>query len=271
MTEHFTEIVKNGITMYSVDIINRTGLAEAYFSTRLGGVSILSDCASMNLNIFKPLDIENSKINMRLFCQAINFDPSHMVTNREKHTDIVRTVDSSDILADPYDETQYSPADGLITDSRDIWLYGYNSDCSIIMLFDPIEKVISLIHSGWKGSLNGLIQNTVNTMSEQFGCKAQNLIAAVAPSIGPCCFEVDAPVAELFHNFKDFIIEPADTNGKFHIDLPQITKNILLSLGLLEGNIAVAYGCTMCDSDLYHSYRRCRGNNGVNGIFLKLT
>lgn len=255
-------------------MINQTGIAEAYFSTRIGGVSELEDCASMNLNMFKKLDIENSKINMKLFCDTIGFPVEKLVTNRELHSNNVRIVDERDILDDPYYEPSYTPCDGIITQSKNIWLYGYNSDCAIFMLLDSIKKVIAIAHAGWKGSINGILPNTIKAMCDNFGSNPKDILASCAPSIGVCCFEVDKPCVDMFidydKSFEKFIVPPTKNTEKYHIDLRGVNKSVLLSCGLLPEHIAISDHCTMCQDDLYYSYRRCKGTNGVNGIFLRL-
>lgn len=269
----FQLVEKQGIPMFSIPYFNTTGKVKAYFSTRLGGVSN-GECGTMNLNLFKPKDVDNSKKNMELFCNAIHFDLSRIVTNREKHTDKVRIVSSRDIKPDLYDESSYLHADGLITQSKDIFLYGFVSDCALCYFWDPEHEVIALTHAGWKGSLNGVLVKTVNMMKAHFDTNPSKLIAAFGPSIGPCCFEVDYPVANLFENansnFHPFIKEPVTDDNKYHIDLWRINEIILLETGLKKENILSADICTKCNENLLHSYRRSHGENGVLGAFFRL-
>ena len=264
-------ITKNSIPMLSADNINSNGGAKAYFSTRQGGVSSVSECYSMNLNLFKPLDRESSAENFRLFCAAIEVNPDTLVLGRELHTNNVRVVDRDYIKADFFGENVYEPFDAQITNDLNICLFAYSSDCAVFLLFDPIQRVIATIHSGWKGSLNGIIGKTISKMNIAFGCKPSDILVAVGPGIGQCCFEVDEPVKNQFiefdNSFDKYILRKGE---KFHIDLDKINFELLVRAGIKSENIAINTHCTMCEKDLFHSFRRDKGQNGVNGAFIKL-
>lgn len=114
-------IEKNRICMIEVSPIADTGIAEAYCSTRHGGIST-GTTASMNVNIYKPLDIENGRENFRMFCNAIGSNPNKVITNRLIYgTNIARCVSSADLI-DIYDESISVHADGLVTNDPDITL-----------------------------------------------------------------------------------------------------------------------------------------------------
>ncbi|MCM1133533.1 MAG: polyphenol oxidase family protein [Ruminococcus flavefaciens] len=273
-------IEKNDVRMIEVSPIAQTGLAEAYCSTRYGGIST-GTTASMNLNIYKKLDIENGKPNLKIFCNAIGADPDKLITNRLIYgTDCVRCVSSDDVI-DIYDESISAHADGLVTNDPEITLYMYAADCAIIQFVhnDPENRVVACCHAGWRNSLCGIIQSTVRTMCEKYNCDRDNIIAVILPSIGECCFEVGSEVAEQFEpDFSEFISYTAE---KPHIDLFGVNSKILLESGLQEENIHRINLCTHCTPDerygyLFHSFRRgpVEGKahlNGMNGMFIKLT
>lgn len=273
-------IEKNGIHMIEVSPISDTGIAEAYCSTRHGGIST-GTTASMNVNIYKPLDIENGQKNFRMFCNAIGSDPNKVITNRLIYgTNIARCVSSADLI-DIYDEAISIHADGLVTNDPDITLYLYAADCAIVQFVhnDPENKVIACCHAGWKNSLCGVIENTVQTMCDRYNCDKDNIIAVILPSIAECCFEVGEEVATQFaeRGFTDFISYKYE---KPHIDLFGVNTDILLKSGLKAENVHRIELCTYCTSDevhdfLFHSFRRGPFNgkthlNGMNGMFIKL-
>ena len=267
-------IKKNGIKMLELTAINKTGVAEAYCTTREGGISTGS-YASMNCNLYKSLDIENGRENFRLACKALNIDPKSVITNRLIYfTDKVRCVTSNDIV-DIYDEQLSAHADGLVTNDPEITLHLYASDCAIIFLVDSEKKVIGALHAGWKGSLTPIIENTVTSMRENYGCRSENIVAQICPSIEQCCFETGDEVAEQFEatGFSDFI---AQIRSKPHIDLNGVNKLRLLRAGLKAENIHKSGICTCCNPDLFHSYRRGPIDengahlNGLNGFFIWL-
>lgn len=272
MDYSFTD--KNGIRMIEFSSIDSTGVAEAFFTTRDGGVST-GYCGSMNCNIYKKYDIENGRENFRLVCKALNIDPEMVITNRLIYfTDIVRCVSKKDII-NIYDESVSFRADGLVTDDPDITLYLYAADCAIILLVDRKKRVIGALHAGWKGSLIPIIENTVEAMCNNYGCHSENIIAQICPSIRQCCFETGEDVAEQFANagFANYIQR---IDGKPHIDLNGVNVKHLIKTGIKPENIHNVDICTCCHPELFHSYRRGPVNekgihlNGMNGVFIHL-
>lgn len=275
-------IEKSNIQMIEVTPICETGVAEGYCSTRHGGVSVGST-ASMSVNIYKKLDIEAGQENFRIFCKAIGVRPNNVITNRLLYsTNSVRCVNSSDLI-DIYDEPQAPHADGLVTNDHQITLFLYAADCAIIQMVDPNKKVIGCCHAGWKGSLCGIVENTVKAMQDNYDCQTKDIIGVVLPSIGQCCFEVGEEVAARFDSagFSRYIDK---SSGKPHIDLYSVNSELLSRAGLSENNIHKIELCTYCHEELFHSYRRgpveiqtnSEGKqiqahlNGMNGMFLKL-
>jgi hypothetical protein len=261
----------NGVELLSADIINNTGIAKAYFSTRKGGVST-GENGSMNLNLFKPNDRDNSDENFRIFCSAIDISPQSLVLGREKHTNNVRIVDRDYIRPDFFNrDNVYEHFDGQITTDNEITLFVYSSDCAVFLILDPAKKVIATLHAGWRGSLNGIIAKTVSKMTAFYGTNPTDLIVATGPNIRQCCFEVDEPVKNEFLEFdsslEKFICAEKE---KYHIDLDSINTELFIRLGVKFENIALNTHCTMCEDDLFHSFRRHKGINGVNGAVIKL-
>lgn len=265
---------KNGIKMLELTAINRTGVAEAYFTTRDGGIST-GPCGSMNCNIYKELDIENGRENFKLACKALDINPQMVITNRLIYsTDKVRCVTRDDIV-NIFDESLSSHADGLVTNDPEIAFYYYAADCAVILLVDNEKKAIGVLHAGWRGSLIPIIENTVACMEENYGCRREHIVAQICPSIEQCCFETGDNVAEQFvkSGFSDYITH---INGRSHIDLNGINRLRLVRSGLKAENIYKTDICTCCHPELFHSYRRGPvGENGVhlngmNGIFIHL-
>lgn len=266
-------VEKSGIRMIEILPITETGAASAYCSTRHGGVSE-GTTASMNLNIYKPLDVENGRKNLRLFCRAIGTDTDRLITNRLIYgTDTVRRVTAADII-DVFDEPLAPHADGLVTDDPSVTLYLYAADCAIIQFVDPVRRIIGCCHAGWKGTMVGIIEKTVRTMHEYYGCKYDDIVGVILPSIGKCCFEVGEDVARQFDQagYGKFVDR---SSGKPHVDLFAANADNLLRAGLRPENIHTIDLCTCCHEELFHSYRRGPIGegmhlNGMNGMFIRL-
>lgn len=273
VTHNFIE--KNGLKMLEICPINKTGIAEAYTTLKNAKGHSIGTFGTFNCNIYKKLGLENSIKDFELFCNSIDIDPKTVITNRlTSFTNIVRKVDENDII-DIYNEPLAPRADGLITNSNKITLYNYQADCSIIHLLDPINKAIGSLHASWKGSLNGIIPNTVNAMIDAYGTNPKELIAVINPTISVCCFEVGIDVAEKFEKqgFAEYVLKDYD---KPHIDLLAVNRKTLQNCGVLNEYIYTVNLCTCCNPELFHSYRRgpidAQGNhlNGMNGCFIRL-
>ena len=149
--------------------------------------------------------------------------------------------------------------DALITDKKGLMLTILTADCVPILLFDSKQKVIGAVHAGWRGTEQGIVSKTVAKMQQEFGSNPKDIIAGVAPSIGPCCYEVGEDVAKNFFDNRDSFIQKGD---KFMLDLPYLNKIQLLKVGLLEKNIEMCNICTSCKVDDYFSYRKEQGCSG---------
>lgn len=151
-------------------------------------------------------------------------------------------------------------ADAVVTNLPHMVLIILTADCVPILLYDPIAKAIGSVHAGWKGSKSNIIGKTIKTMQNQYGSRPQDIIAAIGPAIGVCCYEVGLDVAEHFVDHSE-IVQPNKRKGKFQLDLKAINDMQLLDAGLMRSNIETSNICTACCSDRYFSYRKdsCSG------------
>lgn len=141
-------------------------------------------------------------------------------------------------------------ADGIMTDIKDLFLVIQVADCQAVMLYDAKKKVIANIHSGWRGSVNNIIGHSLDKMKEEFGCRPENILAGISPSLGPCCSE--------FVNFKDEIPEklwPYKIDGKNYFDFWKLSKDQLMEKGVQENKIENMEICTKCHTDIFYSFR----------------
>ena len=208
-----------------------------------------------------PLPVEEYKQNMENYkelCMANGVNYKKIVKANQAHTDNIEIVEQ--ITNENIDTP--NPSDGLITDKKDIVLATTNADCILFLMFDPIKKVIANIHSGWKGTLQRISVKAVEKMKEEYGSNPRDIVVCICPSIRKCHFEVDKDVYEMFYNeFKnlkqidEFIIKD-DKKEKWYIDTVLINKIILKEIGILEENIEDSNICSVCNSEIVHSFRK---------------
>lgn len=135
--------------------------------------------------------------------------------------------------------------DALITDLPGLSLAVRTADCLPILLVDPRNRAIAAVHSGWRGTVAGVAINALNKMQENYKTNPIDLVAAIGPGIGPCCYEVGPEVAAEF-----------GLVGRVHLDLANAKRTQLVAAGVPESQIEVLPYCTKCRADLFHSFRR---------------
>ena len=129
------------------------------------------------------------------------------------------------------------------------------ADCQSVMLCDPVRGVAANIHSGWRGSISNIIGACIDTMKREFAVDPADLSAGIGPSLGPCCAEFvhyRKEIPEGFWKYKD---------DKDRFDFWQISRDQLMAAGVKPENVECAHVCTMCNPQLFYSYRR-EGSTG---------
>lgn len=223
------------------------------FSTRLGGVSE-GALRALNLGTGRGDSAQNVRKNYEILGKAVGFSPEDTVFTRQVHTDVIRTVTEQDRgvgLLRP----QEFPCDALITNRPGVALCCFTADCVPILLFDPVKRAVAAVHAGWRGTALAIARKTVLRMQSEFGCRPQDIRAAIGPHIAPCHFLTDADVPDAmkaaFGSDADgFITKKGE---KFAVDLGGINAYSLRSVGVQT--IDLSDTCTACHPDELWSHR----------------
>jgi len=134
------------------------------------------------------------------------------------------------------------------------------ADCVPVLLADPRSGVVAAVHAGWRGTIGRAAAAGVRAL-EAAGARAGDLLAAVGPSIGPCCYEVSADLAARFRGELDPGVV-RDRPGAPHLDLWAANAAVLRAAGVAAGRIEIAGRCTACERELFFSHRRDAGRTG---------
>jgi YfiH family protein len=156
-------------------------------------------------------------------------------------------------------------ADGIVTRTPGVALCIFTADCVPILLVDPINRVVAALHAGWRGVLADIAAVGVRAMVAQ-GARPELIRAALGPSIGICCFEVDNDLAERFVAEvpgSDRHTRPG-RSGKAYLDLRAIVQNQLMNAGVDASQIISIGPCTKCANDRYFSRRASGG--AISGL-----
>lgn len=232
-------------------------------SARLGGVS-KPPFDSLNLALHVGDIAEDVVANRKKFVQSLGFGISDIVTPNQVHGDKIFYVNENYRGCGCANYTDSIPeTDALITDMPDLPLMLCFADCVPIFFVDTVNRAIGLAHGGWKGTLKKIAAKTLKAMADEFGTRPKDCLIGIAPSIGPCCYDVGDEVIERCKaafpkNFGELLIE---RDGKTFLDLWRANVLQLLEIGVPEENIDVAGECTCCQSHWYFSYRDAQKNN----------
>ena len=267
----------NSLQILQADALTKVPWLVHGFSTRPGGVSELRGEKVLNLGFAEWDTKENVLENRRHFQSALGADSFTLNALKQIHSDVVHLFQDS--AAEP------CRGDASATNRRGLLLAVQTADCVPILLADLKKRSVAAIHAGWRGTLQRIVAKTIGKMQMQFGSKPADLLAAVGPSIGGCCYEVGTEVASEFRsqfsNASDWFDElrTGDEPNPLQwlnmappghqpppksvlLDLRKANRVQLLDAGLRAQNIIVSNLCTACRPDLLFSYRKEAGRTG---------
>ena len=189
------------------------------------------------------------------FYEGLGVFPAQVVLANQAHTDKVLRVDHG---GDVYDGV-----DGFMTDKVGVVCTAKFADCQGVFMFDPVRKVVCSVHSGWRGNAKNIIGKAVRGLVAEYGCSAADLVVGVSASLGKCCAEFSDPFVELPAEMHQYI------EGSF-VDLLTCSRDQLLAEGVLAENMEFDGRCTVCNPELFYSYRRGDEGRMLGGIWLKI-
>ena len=292
-TGAWTTLHSNGLQVLQARAFTAQTWLVHGFSTRCGGESLLDDSSSKSrsapgaaekvLNLgFTDWDArERVLANRAKFQAALGADPMQLVALRQIHSDIIHVFQ--------FAPTEALQGDAAITRMPGLLLAAQTADCIPILLADPKRRVVAAVHSGWRGTLRRIAAKTLGRMQMVFGTRPGEVIAALGPGIGRCCYEVGPEVAKefaaQFSQARDWFDGPYDqlSTGeepnpfpwlsmappgheppppRVQLDLRAANRAILIEAGVSPKKITGSDLCTSCRPDLLFSYRREGGRTG---------
>jgi YfiH family protein len=209
-----------------------------------------------------PEIFENNRL---LLAERLMIKAEQLVFPRQTHTNCVAEI--SDIP-----ELEIKETDALVTNKSGICLCVQTADCVPVLLFDPKKNVISAVHAGWKGTVKKIAGVAVQKMVQNYGSSPKNIIAAIGPSIGPEIYEVGNEVVEEVRKSipgADILLHK-NSSGKFHLNLWEANRQILMENGLQGKNIQILGVCSFTQNHRYFSARKEGVETGrmVSGIMI---
>jgi YfiH family protein len=246
--------------------LSASGFVTHAFCTRRGGVST-GPYSSLNLGFLAGDRAEDVRRNQTLVEEAFGIPDGRLILMRQVHGNGIRVLDGDGPLPEGLPE-----CDGLITDRPGVALGIRTADCVPLFFVDLARRIIGAAHAGWRGTALGIAAAMVKTFAERFSSHREDLLALIGPAIGPCCYQVDAPVFDAFSAMPDAgeFLSPCPEKGRWMLDLALANRLQIRDAGVPSENIFSAGLCTACRQDLFFSYRAGGDRSGrqINLIML---
>lgn len=259
---------KNSIRYFTFESFSGQDVVHAAI-TRRGGVSP-RPWASLNVGgtVGDEPDrvLENRRRSYEAIGQSIDsvYDVWQVHSNRVVYTDSPRPPQKPHIQAD-----------AILTDQPGVTLFMRFADCVPVFLYDPWKKVVGLVHAGWKGTTQGIVEIAVQRMVERYGTNPADLLAGIGPSIGAHHYQVGLEVITQVRKYfssdqADYLLNPNGDNGKngVQFDLWNANRLILEKVGVSQ--IEISNICTACDIEDWYSHRGESGRTGRFGALIAL-
>lgn len=245
-------------------LLDEAGAVHA-FTTRQGGFS-RGYCEGFNMDVKRDEPPGSVRKNREMLGGLLGFDINALAVTNQVHKDVIRTVRPEDM--GPEGVPDYE-CDGLVTDIAGSAVMCFSADCIPVLLWDPVRRAAAAVHSGWRGTAMGIAATAVRAMESRFGCSPGDIVAALGPGIGPCCFETHDDVPERMAELGDFSRRFISPRGeKWSVDLKGIIASTLENAGVKK--IASDSLCTCCEGGLFWSNRRDGNNRGNQAAVIAL-
>ena len=273
----WTQRTQRGLRILQVPALAKLPWLVHGFSTRGGGVSKLDGKRVLNLGFTEWDARENVKENRRRLQAAVGAQDFKLVSLLQFHSDAILHFEAA--------PTEPSRGDAAVSKKAGLLLAVQTADCVPILLVDPKNRAVAAVHAGWRGTLARIVEKTIGRMQMQFGSQAADLLAAIGPAIGGCCYEVGTEVAAAFSaqfadaaEFFDELRTGDEPNPlqwmnmmppghqpppkKVLLDLRKANRSQLEAAGVPAANISVSDLCTGCGRALLFSYRKEGAKSG---------
>lgn len=264
--------VDGNVPFYQSKLFNKYGIKHAFF-TKLGGVS--QGCFE-SLNFAEGIgeiqdSTENVMQNYEIAANVFGLEKKDICRTYQTHTSLVIYANEEMRGIGTVKPKFDFGVDGLVTKEKNLLLSVRTADCVPVLLCDKNKTVCAAVHAGWRGTVGGITENAVDIMLSK-GVDISDIIVAIGPCIGDCCYEVGGEVRDEFVSVNpdyDMFFQP---NGdKFMLDLTLANTKILENAGILPENISSADICTKCNENHFFSHRRSGSLRGTMSAFIHIT
>ena len=245
-----------------------------FYFEEINGKKVLKSTILKGLNHFfttresviKTKEPEFEKIvenNKKDICDYFGISAENLIHPSQTHTSHIEIAQAG--------KMSYPDTDGLILTNKEQAIYLNFADCTPVIIYDPVRNIGAVSHAGWRGTAGNIATKTVEKMVKEFGSNPIDLKCAIGPAISFCCYNVGEEVLQktkaTVKNF-DGLFEIRE--GNIFIDLKGINKQQLVEAGVKPANIDICPYCTVCDNNLFFSYRKENATTNRHSAVIKL-
>jgi polyphenol oxidase len=251
---------KHSIEYFESSFLSGCDFLTHAFCTRLGGTSE-DDYASLNIS-FREGDLESKVLqNWNRLAMAFAIPLENFLTLNQVHGDDIFVIKP---FGDYLSADVALNYDAIVTTRDNLAICIKTADCVPVFIVDRAKKIIAAVHAGWKSTALEISAKVIRLLYDKYGSSPRDILTAIGPSIGQCCFEVDEATANAFLKQKDHeaFLFAGERLNKWIVDLPESNRRQIINCGIPEENIDVSNLCTSCRQDLFFSHR---GSGGITG------
>jgi len=256
----FSLVKKKTIEYLQSTLLSDCDFLVNAFCTRRGGAS-QDEYKSLNMS-FREGDEEFRVLqNWDRLATAFAIPMEQFLVVNQVHGDAIFVIKPHGSYFSSRDELNY---DAIVTTRANLAICIKTADCVPVSVVDKVKKVIAVVHAGWRGSALGISAKVIELMQNQYRSQPQDILVAIGPSIGRCCYEIDQATADAFRkqNNHELFLQQGKKKDKWMLDLVEANRRQILEAGVPENNIEVSGFCTTCNQDMFFSHR---GSGGITG------
>jgi polyphenol oxidase len=262
----FSVMRANSIEYLQAPIFSTCDFLIHAFGTRRGGVS-REDYESLNMSFSEGDEEYRVLQNWDRMATAFTIPLEFFLVVNQVHGDDIFVINPQGDYFSSRAELNY---DAVVTCRPNLAVCIKTADCVPVFFADRIKKVIAVVHAGWRGSALGISAKVIRLMQSQYGSLPQDILTAIGPSIGRCCYEIDAATADAFRQQKnnESFLFAGRVKNKWMLDLPEANRRQILDCGIPQKNIESSGYCTTCRQDIFFSHRGAGGITGMQINFM---
>lgn len=263
-TRTWNQVSKQGLNLLQSPLLGSFENLVHAFTTRHGGeTSSPYEHFNLGRHVKDPEIQEDALRNREKLCRSLGLNFENVAIPGQVHSATVKVVETH------RSRPEMKAVDGLVTGSTELPLVLHFADCVPVIVYDRVKHKAGVFHAGWRGTAAKIVGRGVELLMGEYGCQSKDLVAAVGPAIGRCCYPTGDNVYEALRITVDYPDQLfGEIDGQKCPDLKAINAMQLMEAGVTE--VDVSDWCTACAPELFYSHRQSGGTTGRQAALVSL-